>query len=403
MKRNSLTLLLLLSSAVFSQTGINTKEPKASLDVVSNASETSYPDGIIAPKLTKGNLANKLSTTYANEQSGAIIYITDVSGTFTDTRVERIINTGYYYFNGTQWIPFQTPWVTLTNFNGSRSGIYLYSLGDGKERGLREKINFLDNGRIGFGTNTPSTRLHLSNMRESTESPSNAVIAEKAIFTIESFGGAPSTTLKSAPLIKMIQSRGIGTGTNGVIRPDNGDSMGGLEYVAANGNSTGTAALTAAKIDVKYRLDTSTNGQKNTADIFFTTSDWLTVNGTSQHSLTTRFSILGNGKVGVNTSDPKTNLFVQGSSGTSINNETVSSTSSITVLGKSTIFISVNSGDQSVSLTDGEDGQRVVIVNTSQSNNKLTISNSAGNVVIESNKGKEFVFYKTTSTWYSIS
>ncbi|MFV0162352.1 hypothetical protein OBK04_01620 [Empedobacter falsenii] len=66
--------------------------------------------------------------------------------------------------------------------------MYLYSRGDGKERGLREKINFLDNGRIGFGTNSPISRLHLSNMREKTETPKNAEITEKAIFTIESFG-----------------------------------------------------------------------------------------------------------------------------------------------------------------------------------------------------------------------
>lgn len=282
-----------------------------------------------------------------------------------------------------QWIPFQTPWIPLTNFNGNRSGVYLYSLGNGKERGLREKINFLDNGRIGFGTNTPSTRLHLSNMRESSESPSTAVIAEKAILTIESFAGDPLTTLKSAPIIKMIQARGIGTGNGGVIKPDNNDSMGGLEYVAAFGNHDGSRALTAAKIDVKYRSDIGSSNQNNSADYYFKTSEWAG----NDHTLTTRLSILHDGKVGINTSAPTTNLYVQGSTGTSINNETVSSPSTLSVRGKSSVFVSVNSGAQSITLTDGVVGQRVVIVNTSATNT-LTILNGANSIIINTNEGK---------------
>ncbi len=395
MKLNLFCFLQLLLIFSLAQVGINTNLPNATLDVVSSATDTSIPDGIIPPRISKLNLVNKSATTYTSNQTGAVVYINDVSGATTDTRLDRVINQGYYYFSGMQWIPFQTPWIPLTNFNGDRSGVYLYSFGDGKERGLREKINFLDNGRIGFGTNTPSSRLHLSNMRESTETPSNAVIAEKAIFTIESFGGTPLTSLKSAPLIRMIQSRGIGTGGD-VKRPDNADSMGGIEYVAANGSSTGTSALTAAKIDVKFKLDNTTGGQKNTADIFFTTSDWA---GTA-HSLTTRMAILGDGKVGINTSMPTTNLYVQGSSATSMNNETVNLASNISVLGKSTIFISVNSGTQSIILTDGVAGQRIVIVNTSNTN-FLTVSNAAGIVTISPNKGTQLVYNGTQ--WYSLS
>ena len=394
MKKIFIAISYLSTISLFGQTGINTKSPNAALEVISKSSETSYSDGIIPPKLTKADLVNKLQTAYSTNQTGAVIYVTDTTGTFNDTRVEKIFFPGYYHFNGSQWIPFQTPWIPLTTFNGNRSGIYLYSLGDGKERGLREKINFLDNGRIGFGTNTPSTRLHLSNMRESTETLTNAIISERSIFTIESFGGASMTSLKSAPLIKMIQSRGIGTGGN-VLRPDNGDSMGGLEYVAANGNSTGNAALTAAKIDVKFKLDTS-NGQKNTADIFFTASDYID----NAHTLTTRMSILGDGKVGINSSSPTTNLFVQGSYATSTNNDTVSSTSEISVKGKSTIFVSVNSGSQSIRLIEGVVGQRIVIVNTSGIN-ILNITNGAKTIIITANEGKELVYNGTT--WYALS
>lgn len=224
------------------------------------------------------------------------------------------------------------------------------------------------------------------------------LIAEKSIFTIESFAGDDDDT-KSIPLIKMIQSRGNGTGGR-VYIPKNGDSLGGIEYVAAKGQSNGTSALTAAKIDVKFRLDTNTNRQKNTADIFFTTSEWLTVNGTPKHSLTTRLSVLGDGKVGVNTSNPLTNFFVQGSTGTSTNTETVNSSSNISVLGKSTIFISVNSGPQTITLNDGVVGQRIVIINTSNSNS-LTISNGAKSIIIAANEGKELICNGTN--WYALS
>ena len=149
-------------------------------------------------------------------------------------------------------------------------------------------------------------------------------------------------------------------------------------------------------MDVKFKLDNLTGGQKNTADFFFTTSDYIN----SAHTLTTRMSILGDGKVGINTSFPTTNLFIQGSTGTSTNTETVNSSSNISVLGKSTIFISVNSGSQTITLIDGVAGQRVVIINTS-SVNLLTISNGAKSIIITANEGKELICNGTN--WYALS
>ena len=129
----------------------------------------------------------------------------------------------------------------------------------------------------------------------------------------------------------------------------------------------------------------------------FTSSDWID----DKHSLTTRFSILGDGKIGINTSTPTTNLYVQGSNGTSTINVSVSSVSSISVLYRSTIFASVNSGNQTITLADGVAWQRVVIINTSETNS-LTISNSAGNITLLSNRGREFVYNGNSNTWYGL-
>lgn len=48
-KKLFIPFLLLSYNATFSQVGVNTNEPKATLDVVGQASESSISDGIIPP------------------------------------------------------------------------------------------------------------------------------------------------------------------------------------------------------------------------------------------------------------------------------------------------------------------------------------------------------------------
>lgn len=78
----------------------------------------------------------------------------------------------------------------------------------------------------------------------------------------------------------------------------------------------------------------------------------------------------------------------------------MSSPSTLSVRGKSSVFVSVNSGAQSITLTDGVEGQRVVIVNTSATNT-LTILNGANSIIINTNEGKELIYYQ--EKWYSLS
>lgn len=64
---------LSLSFWTFAQVGINTGDPKASLDVTGFPTVGSKLDGIIAPRLTGLQLRNK---TYTAAQTGAIVYVT---------------------------------------------------------------------------------------------------------------------------------------------------------------------------------------------------------------------------------------------------------------------------------------------------------------------------------------
>lgn len=93
-------LFFCLTHFVFAQVGIDNIDPKATLDVNGKPTDASIADGIIAPRISRENLISK--TSYSTTQVGAIIYVTDLSGT-TNTATSNITDIGYYYFNGTQW------------------------------------------------------------------------------------------------------------------------------------------------------------------------------------------------------------------------------------------------------------------------------------------------------------
>lgn len=97
-----ITLLgaLFVSGSLFSQVGINTTTPSATLDVkVKDATNSQSLDGVIAPRLLGSQLSAK---TYTSAQTGAIVYITDSSATLIGQTI-NVNSSGYYYFDGTVW------------------------------------------------------------------------------------------------------------------------------------------------------------------------------------------------------------------------------------------------------------------------------------------------------------
>lgn len=103
MKKNIILLSTLLTFSLnHAQTGINTLNPNATLEVNATTDNTKA-DGIMAPRVAKSNLISKTGV-YSTPQTSAIVYVTDASATSTDAKFTSIDAVGYYYFDGLVWV-----------------------------------------------------------------------------------------------------------------------------------------------------------------------------------------------------------------------------------------------------------------------------------------------------------
>lgn len=146
---------LLMCGVAYSQVGINTKQPQATLDVNANTGNDAI-EGIIAPRLTRAQIISKIDK-YDTDQTGAIVYITDLSGTATDDRVKKITSVGYYYFDGNEWDAFtlvDNTWVKDATGHLIKLGVQSNST---STRTVGTDLAITDEGSIGIGTTTPSS------------------------------------------------------------------------------------------------------------------------------------------------------------------------------------------------------------------------------------------------------
>jgi hypothetical protein len=113
MKKN-LTFLgtIILSSFSLGQVGINTKDPKATMDIVASANDLSVTDGLIAPRLTTDQLRAK-DNLYNTAQDGTIVYINTLSTGAISDKTTNINSIGYYYFDKTQGTAGR--WMKIAN------------------------------------------------------------------------------------------------------------------------------------------------------------------------------------------------------------------------------------------------------------------------------------------------
>jgi len=95
-------MVVLFVNIVHAQTGINTQNPNASLEVLALPDQATVVDGLITPKLTGDQLKSK-DNLYGANQEGAMIYITKPS-LVTTPKTTNIKKEGYYYFDGEIWV-----------------------------------------------------------------------------------------------------------------------------------------------------------------------------------------------------------------------------------------------------------------------------------------------------------
>ncbi|KFE97199.1 hypothetical protein IX39_20605 [Chryseobacterium formosense] len=99
-----LVVALASYATAYSQVGINTDAPNATLDVVASAADITKTDGFIAPRL-KGSELKLKDALYASNQTGAIVYITEaLLPANTTTKTVNVTTVGYFYFDGAKWV-----------------------------------------------------------------------------------------------------------------------------------------------------------------------------------------------------------------------------------------------------------------------------------------------------------
>ena len=125
MKKNIILFTaLLLSGVAYSQVGIDTDTPKATLDIKASPTSTTKIDGLIAPRL-KGSELKTNDPKYTSDQDGAIVYVTEaLASANTSPKTANVTSIGYYYYDATisKWTPmkktkFYTKKYVITNAN----------------------------------------------------------------------------------------------------------------------------------------------------------------------------------------------------------------------------------------------------------------------------------------------
>ncbi|MFZ4927963.1 hypothetical protein [Chryseobacterium sp. Mn2064] len=153
MKKYLLTLNLAVSGLLFSQVGINTATPKATLDVTGYPADTSKLDGVIVPKISGDQLAAKI---YTAEQTGAILYTTSAASSLTG-QVINVDAAGFYYYDGTKWMKAGASATApnIYNSNGTLTGPRTVSLNG-------NSLNFSGTGNVGIGGVSTLAKLNVN-------------------------------------------------------------------------------------------------------------------------------------------------------------------------------------------------------------------------------------------------
>ncbi len=132
--KNKLSLIaIIFLSCTYGQVGINTSSPNTTLDVdaprniAGIITDNTQTIGLQAPRVTRLEISNNTAN-YNSKQTGALIYITDISAGNTNGQRINMTSKGYYYFDGSVWQKL-TNISNLYTTDGTLSGNRKVSLG----------------------------------------------------------------------------------------------------------------------------------------------------------------------------------------------------------------------------------------------------------------------------------
>ncbi|WP_131401685.1 hypothetical protein [Chryseobacterium sp. JM1] len=162
------------SAEMYGQTGINTANPVATLDVVAKAptGTSKTAEGLLVPRVDRERAQNMTGVA-----TSTLIYINSIStGTQTGTTV-NVDAAGYYYYNGTAWSKLNSATagsVNLYNTDGTVTGNRTVTQDDKTLAFTGTAVNAFSvdgttlsidaaNNRVGIGINAPGNTLHVAN------------------------------------------------------------------------------------------------------------------------------------------------------------------------------------------------------------------------------------------------
>ncbi|MFP3592758.1 hypothetical protein [Chryseobacterium sp. SIMBA_038] len=249
--------LILVSATVSAQIGVNTATPKTTMDVSAkrdtggNITDNTQILGLQAPRITRAELTANTAT-YAADQRGALIYITDISGGDTSGQRVNINEAGYYSFDGNVW-----------------------------QKVLYKNIYNSDGSLVGAG----ASRTMTLNGKE---------------FNIT----GPNQRTSWSTTGVLYQENRQGSGGNGAIVISGGNSSNLFLQQFYNGPAQIQAASNSTSLDI------GTNGSTASAPLTISTS----IGGGAL--ATEKMRITGEGNVGITTANPQVTLDVAGTPAT---------------------------------------------------------------------------------------
>ncbi|MBQ0117500.1 MAG: hypothetical protein KBS98_06260 [Flavobacterium sp.] len=267
---------VLFSCYSFSQVGIATTDPKATLDItMANPSATATTsEGILIPRMSRTRAANM-----AAPVTSTLIYVNDVTlGTAGGTTSE-VTTIGFYYFNGTKWILLNTPVGDKTDdaFINDTGRVKIGTNAGGTAKAAYTDVVFLDNGMMGLGLDTPQSGIHLVGV--SNDSKDDIRIASYHTtpggnFIFQGSKGTPTAAVKLA----------------------SGETIGQMNFEANTTDGT-PSFVNAGRFYSAYKG--KYNGQQ-------TSEFGISIAGPSSPN----FVIKNNGRVGINTLYPTAKLSI---------------------------------------------------------------------------------------------